>query len=188
MAVIGLIVHQDRPAAAESACGLSDWLLDTGHEVRMPPEEAAATGCAHLEVLPDRFAEELDAVVTLGGDGSILRAVELVGAVGVPVLGVDFGCLGYLSEVQPEEARHAIGRVLSGDFAVEERLLLDVEARLPRCAGSADAMRFSALNEAFIERGPAHNTIQLTVYFDDHVFTTYSADGLIVATPTGSTA
>ena len=191
MSVLGLIVHQDRPAAAKTARELSDWLTANGHEVRMPPEEAAATGCVDLEVSDDLSAEELDAVVTLGGDGSILRAVELVGTTGVPVLGVDFGRLGYLSEVQPEEALPAVKRVLSGDFEIEERLLLTVEARLSHGGegeASADVRRYSALNEAFIERGPAYNTILLTVSLDERTFTTYSADGLIVATPTGSTA
>ena len=216
MAVIGLIVHQGRPAATESARALSEWLTAAGHEVRMPPEEAESTGCPGLMVNPDRFADGLNAVVTLGGDGSILRSVELVGTSGIPVLGVDFGSLGYLSEVKPDGARPALQRVLSGEFEVEDRLLLDVKARLsdsdsgsrvsdwgegeaeaeshPTRASAADRRSdggvacYSALNEAFIERGPAFNTILLTVYLDGHMFTTYSADGLIVATPTGSTA
>ena len=197
MAVIGLIVHQRRPAAAESALDLLRWLTAAGHEVRLPPEEADAIDCTYLKVTPDRFADGLDVVVTLGGDGSILRAVELIGTSGVPVLGVDFGELGYLSEVQPQEARSAIERFLSNDFRIEYRLLLVVEVHCPRHVdgqqlsgvdGQQLHKSYIALNEAFIERGPAFNTIRLQVHIDGHMFTTYSADGLIVATPTGSTA
>ena len=196
MAAVGLIVHQGRPEAAESALNLSRWLTAAGHEVRLPPEEAESIGCAHLKACPDHFAQGLEVVVTLGGDGSILRAVELIGISGVPVLGVDFGRLGYLSEVQPQEARTAIERFLSGDFRVEERMLLAVEVDLSSGVGERRGgvgerrhrTRHVALNEAFIERGRDFNTIRLSVHIDGNMFTTYSADGLIVATPTGSTA
>ncbi len=192
MAAVGLIVHQDRPEAADAARDLSQWLIDTGHDVRMPPEEAAAVGCVHLGVSQHAFCHNLHLVVALGGDGSILRAVELVGMSGVPVLGVDFGRLGYLSEVEPHQARHAVQQALAGDCRHEERLLLSVRTR-PAESGAGEGggqggETYLALNEAFVERGAASNTIRLTVHLDDELFTTYSADGLIVATPTGSTA
>lgn len=214
MAAIGLIVHEDRPAAAKSARDLSKWLTSSGHQVRMPPEEAEATGCENLAVEHKGFADGLDTLVTLGGDGSILRAIKLVGTTQVPILGVDFGRLGYLSEVQPGKARAAIERVLKGDFKVEDRLLLDITHQpchtthhtkertvdssttcrtdieeSPQTSQTSPSInRYLALNEAFIERGPSSNTIFLTVHVDDDLFTTYRADGLIVATPTGSTA
>jgi len=197
MAAVGLIVHQGRPEAADAARRLSRWLTSEGHEVRMPPKEAASARCEHLRASQDAFCDGLDAVVSLGGDGSILRAFELIGTSGVPVLGVDFGRLGYLSEVRPQEARAAILRVLDGDFDIEKRMLLAVdvvregsgaESAGEACADVNTAQSHVALNEAFIERGPDSNTIRLEVHVDDEVFTTYSADGLIVATPTGSTA
>ena len=119
---------------------------------RMPPEEAAAASCSHLEVDPERFAEGLDTVVTLGGDGSILRAVELVGEAGVPILGVNFGRMGYLTEVAPADAHSAIDRVLAGDHGIEDRMLLTVE--FTAAAAGADPVRQQcfALNEAVVER------------------------------------
>ena len=183
MAAVGLIVHLRRPEAVELSRDLADWLEGAGHEVRMPGGEAAAAGRPRLESDPDSFVEGLDLIVTLGGDGSILRAVELTGEAGVQILGVDFGRLGYLTEVQPAQARTAIERALAGDHRIEPRLLLAVEVT---AAGAASS--HVALNEAVVERTTESNTIRLAVYADGEPFTTYAADGLIVATPTGSTA
>jgi NAD+ kinase len=134
-------------------------------------------------VEPGDFAPGLDLVVTLGGDGSILRAVELLDRASVPILGVDHGQLGYLTEVEPSEARSAVERVLEGRHDVDERMLIEVAIRH---AGGTE--RHLALNEAVVERSAEVNTIRLAVDLDDEFFTTYAADGLIVATPTGSTA
>ncbi|MXW95733.1 MAG: NAD(+)/NADH kinase [Acidimicrobiaceae bacterium] len=189
MAVVGLIVHQGRPEAAAAARELSLWLDAEGHRVRMPPEEAEAASFGHLAAGRAHFAEGLDAVVTLGGDGSILRAVELVGESGVPILGVNYGRIGYLTEVAPADAHSAIDRVLAGDHGIEERMLLTVEFGDPE-PGSARSSRrrFLALNEAVVERPAASYALRLGVSFDGEHFTVYAADGLIVATPTGSTA
>ena len=206
MAVVGLIVHQGRPEATAAARDLSDWLQREGHKVRMPPEEAAATACPELAVEPADFLDGqtgqktadhktdgpttarsstagVDVVVTLGGDGSILRAVELIGEAGVPILGVNFGRMGYLTEVAPGDARAAIDRVLSGDHGLEERMLLAVD--YPQ---ESQRRRCIALNEAVVERPAASYALRLGVSLDRERFTTYAADGLIVATPTGSTA
>ncbi len=188
MAVVGLIVHSERPEATAAARDLSVWLASEGHQVRMPPEEAAAASRPDLAADSDHFGADLDAVVTLGGDGSILRAVELVGESGVPILGVNFGRMGYLTEVAPDDARSAIGRVLAGDHTIEERMLLTVECGDPAAGGGAGRQRHVALNEAVVERPAASYALRLGVSLNGEQFTTYAADGLIVATPTGSTA
>ena len=188
MAVIGLIVHQGRPEAAAAARDLSMWLVSEGHQVRMPPQEAAAASCPDLETVPDHFGPGLDAVVTLGGDGSILRAVELVGESGVPILGVNFGRMGYLTEVAPADARSAIDRVLAGDHGVEERMLLTVEFGETAAGSSGGRQRHVALNEVVVERPAASYALRLGVALNGEQFTSYAADGLIVSTPTGSTA
>ncbi len=185
MAIIGLIVHQGRPEAAAAARDLSVWLDQQGHRACMPPEEAVATTCPDLQVDPAQFAAGLDAVVTLGGDGSILRAVELVGEAGVPILGVNFGRMAYLTEVTPADAHAAIDRVLAGDYRVSERMLLTVEFDANDGRGP---QRRVALNEAVVERPAASYALRLGVSFNGEQFTTYAADGLIVSTPTGSTA
>jgi len=183
MAQVGLIVHLGRDEAADHARALAGWLVEEGHHVRIPVEDAEVSGLQAHQVDATAFGPGLDLVVTLGGDGSILRAVELLDRAAVPILGVDHGQLGYLTEVEPSEAQHAVERVLAGRHEIDERMLVDVSIR------SGDTVEhFLALNEAVVERSAEANTIRLRVDLDNEFFTTYAADGLIVATPTGSTA
>lgn len=186
MAAVGLIVHLGRASAAEQARLLAAELTADGHEVRAPTEDAEIAGLDTVRVVDGaEFAEGLDLVVSLGGDGSILRAVELIGLAGVPIMGVDHGQLGYLTEVEPDQAADAVARFLAGEQAVEERMLLDITID---SGDGAPVERHLALNEAVVERSADVNTIRLRVDIDDHFFTTYAVDGMIVATPTGSTA
>ena len=183
MSDIGLIVHLGRDEASAHARDLAEWLVAEGHDVRVPTDDAKVSGLEAHEVDSGSFAAGLDLVVTLGGDGSILRAVELLGEAEVPIMGVDHGQLGYLTEVEPGEAQSAVARVLAGDHDIDERMLVRVTIR----AGGDEEIHL-ALNEAVVERSADANTIRLAVDVDDEFFTTYAADGLIVATPTGSTA
>lgn len=185
MADVGLIIHLGRDEAATHARELAAWLTDEGHTVKVPSEDAAASGLEAHKVDPDDFSTGLDLVVTLGGDGSILRAVELLAGVETPILGVDLGQLGYLTEVEPSEARAAVARALTGDHDLEDRMLVDVRLI---AADGRPLRHLLALNEAVLERASDANTIRLSVHVDDEFFTTYAADGLIVASPTGSTA
>ncbi|MDW3218775.1 MAG: NAD(+)/NADH kinase [Acidimicrobiales bacterium] len=183
MADIGLIVHLGRDEAAAHARDLAAWLTAQGHAVRIPPDDAAVSGLEALSVPATAFAAGLDLVVTLGGDGSILRAVELLGDAPVPILGVDHGQLGYLTEVEPGEAQTAVSRALAGEMVIEERMLVEV-----RIESGGEVAVHRALNEVVVERSADANTIRLAVDVDGEFFTSYAADGLIVATPTGSTA
>lgn len=186
MSAVGLIVHLGRESAGVQARELADWLRGEGHDVWVPSGDAALEGLTGLAVPEDAaFAEGLDLVVTLGGDGSILRAVELIGTAGTPILGVDHGQLGYLTEVQPAEAAAAVARCLVGDHAIDERMLLDVTLEPGR---GQSPQHFTVLNEVVVERSAEVNTIRIRVDIDGEFFTTYAADGLILATPTGSTA
>ena len=174
---VGIVVNESREAALRSADELVAWLNRAGHEVRRPDP---------LVLRDDGFAEGLDLVVSLGGDGSILRSVALVGDHEVPILGVNFGQLGYLTLVEPDDARRAIERFFSGDYDIEERMLLDVRVHAP--GTELDGSVHHALNEVTLERPVTLSTLRLSVSLDGAFFTTYAADGLIVATPTGSTA
>ena len=169
MATLGLVVHEGREAAVVQADALGARLSSEGHEVRWLTDPGGA--------------DDLDLVVSLGGDGSILRAVNLLDGRPVPVLGVNFGQLGYLTSCEPEDVEASVGRMLGGDHGIEERMMLSVEVR--RADGTVVGSDHG-LNELVVERtGP---TIRLGVSFDGSFFTSYAADGLIVATPTGSTA
>jgi NAD+ kinase len=185
MASVGLVVHREREVAWRLAADTAAWLTGRGHDVRLPRADAAACGLDDLGWHAEEMAVGLDLLVALGGDGTVIRAVDLGAEDRVPVLGVNVGQLGYLTVVEPEDLIGALKRFLAGSFDVEHRMRLSAAIR--RADGTVDELT-SALNEVVVERsGPGH-TVRLDVSFDGEAFTSYVADGLIVATPTGSTA
>jgi NAD+ kinase len=149
--------------------------------------DADAVGRPELGVGADDLAKRAGVVVAVGGDGTMLRAVSLVAGHEVPVMGVNVGQLGYLTEVEPTHWTEALDRVLVGDHAVHRRMLLSVRVERAGATNGDDGDHL-ALNEAVVEKTPMGHTVRLAVHLDGQFFTTYAADGLIVATPTGSTA
>lgn len=130
-------------------------------------------------------ADGHDMIVVLGGDGSVLRTGTLAAKHGeIPILGVNLGRLGFLGEVQPDEWPETLGRVLDGNYWIEERMMLHVEHQ----RGGQVLGSYEALNEAVVGRGALARPVRLKTLIDGGELTTYVADGLIVATPTGSTA
>ena len=182
MQSIGLFVHRDR--GADLALDAIDWLTSRGHEVRLSNEQASALGRPELGVPEPQLAVGLDLMMSLGGDGTMLRAVDIAAADEVPVLGINLGQLGYLTEVEPAGLRMALKRFLAGSYSIEERLRLDVVVH----RAGAEPERLTALNEAVIEKSEMGHTVRLDVQLDGLPFTSYVSDGLILATPTGSTA
>jgi len=126
----------------------------------------------------------LDLIITLGGDGTILRAARMCARHGVPILGVNLGRLGFLTEVTPERWREALPRALAGDCWVEERMMLHCESFR---AGEKHAS-YEALNDVVVSRGGLARIVHVETNVDGSRLTTYIADGVIVSTPTGSTA
>lgn len=187
MAAVGVIVHPERDLAAELARDAASWLGGRGHEVRLPIKDAGIVGLPELGCPESMLARGLDVVVSLGGDGTMLRSVDLVAADGIPIIGVNVGQLGYLTEVEPQGLRMALKRFLAGAYEVEERMLIqvDIEAKESTLENGS---RYLALNEAVLEKTPMGHTVRLGVSVDGEFFTPYAADGLIVASPTGSTA
>ena len=187
MVTVGFVLHGERDRAVDIARDVGAWLLERGHEIRLPVDDAKRVQLDAHGVPEDHFADGLDVAISLGGDGTMLRCVELVAEDGIPVIGINVGQLGYLTEVDPDGARMAVKRFLSGAYEIEERMLLSV--RLPAEDDAAVGPQdYVALNEAVIEKTPSGHTVRLAVSVDGEFFTTYAADGLIVATPTGSTA
>jgi NAD+ kinase len=177
---VGVIAHPAREAAVRSAKDLLAWLAERGVDTR--ELEGAGLGAAHAAP-PGAFAEGLDLVVSVGGDGTFLHAAHLASLAGCPVLGVKVGRMGFLTEVEPEEAPALVERVLAGTARVEERLAVRAEAEGTPWTGAE-----WALNEVIVEKGARHRLVRLALYVDGEYVTTFSADGVIVATPTGSTA
>lgn len=126
----------------------------------------------------------VDLLIALGGDGTMLRSGHVAGPRGIPILGINLGDLGFLTEVKREEWRSALERVIGGDYWLEERMMLRAEhLRAEDSLGS-----WEVLNEVFVGRGEAVRPVDITAEVDGRYLTTYVADGLIAATPTGSTA
>ena len=186
MTCIVLVIHHGRPEAAEVASELADWALAQGHGVRLPLIDADRLGRPELGVPDDELCPGPDVAMSLGGDGTMLRTISLVAEADVPVIGVNFGQLGYLTAVEPDRAREGLERFLAGELEVEERMLLDVD--ITTRSEALPETHLVALNEAVLEKTTSGNTVRLDVALEDARFTTYEADGLIVATPTGSTA
>lgn len=182
MASVAIVHHALRPAATELAARTAAWLLARGHEVRVPEEDAGGDLAEHAWPA-EKIGASLDLAVSLGGDGTILRCVDLVAPSGVPVLGVNVGHLGYLTAVEPAGLEPALERFLAGDFSIERRMTLLVEVE-----GAAGRFSGTALNEAVFEKTVAGHTVRLALGLCDERFTTYAADAMIVSTPTGSTA
>ncbi len=180
VARVAIFLHAQRDAAVKQANEIVDWLRERGHECVVPEAEAAVLDLPELGQ-PVSELGDLDLAVSLGGDGNILRTVGAVADDGVAVLGVNFGQLGYLTEIEPEGTFDAIERFFSGDHEVEERMRLEV-------AVDGGDQVYHALNEVVIEKVDSGRTVRLALDLNDDFFTTYSTDGLIVATPTGSTA
>ncbi len=180
----GLVPHRERPLAHELAARAAKWLGEHGVTVRVPEHDAGPCGLLELACPEPEFANGLDLVVSLGGDGTMLRTVDIVYEAGVPVLGVNVGDLGYLTEVEPAALDEALERILAGDYEVTERMVLQVDVS---SRGQANG-RWWALNEGVLEKVQHGRLTRLDVLINGTFFTTYAADGVIVATPTGSTA
>ncbi|MHB8294799.1 MAG: NAD(+)/NADH kinase [Acidimicrobiales bacterium] len=179
-----MVVQPGRGPASSLAGEVRSWLDRRGHmvevqdrpEVPRVAEAPPAAGAAEdsVAVMPPA-----DLAISLGGDGTMLRTVKLSAPLGIPVLGINLGRLGYLTEVEPSGWEEALVSFFEGGSAIDYRMMLAVTGPFPSQL---------ALNEAVVERAHAGHTVRLSTEIGEQQFLTYLADGLIVATPTGSTA
>ncbi len=177
---VGFVVHYGRRRALEVAEALAGRLREAGIASRSLDQPAGADEVRTSEA----FAEGIDLVVSVGGDGTLLRSARLADeAGGVPLLAVNVGRVGFLTEVGPDDALDALDELLAGEVVVEERLALMADPEGAPWTGSQ-----WAFNEIIVEKRARHRLITIASAVDDTPLTTYSADGLIVSTPTGSTA
>ncbi|HUO05803.1 MAG TPA: NAD(+)/NADH kinase [Candidatus Binataceae bacterium] len=182
---VGLFVKRDRPEAIAVARTLARHLRSRNKAALIEPELARRVGAE--AAAPDAIAKRADLIVVLGGDGTLLGVARMVAARATPILGVNLGGLGFLTEITIKEARAGLERVLNGEYEVERRIML--EAAIFRGAKSrAAAESFQALNDVVVSKGPPGRLLHLEVLASGKPFCTYRADGLIIATPTGSTA
>ncbi len=193
-----LVVHTGRDEATETARRVEKVLGDNGIALRLLSAEAVDRGSLHLA--PDDMralgveievvdadphaAEGCELVLVLGGDGTFLRAAELARNASIPVLGVNLGRIGFLAEAEAEAIDLVLDHVIARDYRVEERLTLDIVVR----QGGRVIEQGWALNEASLEKGPRLGVLGVVVEIDGRPVSTFGCDGVLVSTPTGSTA
>jgi len=175
--------HTGRENALRSARFVADRLTAAGIAVRTLAGEFSSPG-AHEVPASDAAAEGAELVIVLGGDGSLLRAAELSRPAGVPLIGVNLGHVGFLAEAEPDGLADLVERVVARDYAVEERMTIDVTVRRN---GTGLASTW-ALNEATVEKAARERVIEVIIEIDGRPLSRWGGDGVVCSTPTGSTA
>lgn len=170
---IAVVYTESKPHIPVLLAELRTWIAEQGWEADFVPSRSVDASVSGAEL-----------VVVLGGDGTFLQAARLALHEQIPLLGVDLGRLGFLSEVAFNDLPAAFERISAGDYTIEPRSMMHIEAfRNDTSLGA-----FTALNEGVVSKGAFARLVDLATYVDGHYLTTYGADGLIVSTPTGSTA
>jgi len=183
MKTVAVVVNPRIEGAVKFGRDIVPWLQERNTIAMLEHEAAVATGLERLS----RSAKQLtaaDFALVLGGDGTLLRASRMMAPAGVPMLAVRFGKFGFMTDTEPKDARAGLGRVLEGRFEIDERMMLRVDVRR---AGKRVSSTI-ALNDVVIAKGPLARMLRLGTYVSEKYISTYESDGLIVATPTGSTA
>jgi len=165
---VGIITRHDSPRIRTVGEELAEWLKKRGVEARLDCIEAG-----------------MDMLVILGGDGTLLHVAARAGELDIPVVGINLGHLGFLTEVAAEEMEQALETILAGEIDIERRMML--KASLIHKDGTASEPMF-ALNEVVVVKGSVARVLRLRCWADEEYIATYKADGLIISTPTGSTA
>jgi NAD+ kinase len=187
-----LVTHAGRGQAVDAACRLARGLVDAGLRVRVPWDELTrlhegANGGADLPLAPTDdtgLPPQCELVVVVGGDGTILRAAEYAVPAGIPLLGVNLGHVGFLAEVESDDVPDVVASVVNRAYAVEERLALAVRV----LRDGHEVWSTWALNEATVEKASRQKMIDVLLEIEGHPLSRWGCDGVVVATPTGSTA
>jgi len=185
---VGLNVNVEKiranPGVASLAREAIGLLADRGVAVWVNDESAGILGYPHLGVSENELIRRVSVVVVFGGDGTILRTARAAAAQAIPILGVNLGAFGFLAEVNGPDVETALHRLLAGDYQLDERMML--QARVERSAPTAQ--EFIALNDIVLTKSGYARLVKLDTHVNGEHLATHLADGLIVATPTGSTA
>jgi NAD+ kinase len=181
-----VLAHTGRESARRSATQVIGRLAAAGIAVRVTEAELPALECVGATVVPfgPKAAEDAELVIVLGGDGTLLRAAELVRPTGTPLIGVNLGHVGFLAEAEPDGLTATVDSLVAGDYRVDERMTLDVIAR----DNGNEIARTWALNEMTIEKAARERMIEVVIEVDGRPLSRWGCDGVVCATPTGSTA
>jgi len=180
---VGIIANIEKEKSVECTLRIKEWLL--GHGIEAFLEEAIAAKVGENTGLDRRsLASRVDLLVVMGGDGTILRTVRFVSEYDIPIVGINLGEFGYLTEVNLSEMFSALELIIKGEYQTEKRMMLDITINL----GQETVRQKSILNDVVIMRGNLSRILDLETMINDEYLTTFRADGIIISTPTGSTA
>jgi NAD+ kinase len=186
---VGIVVKPHQPDALKTICGVVKWLNERGMTLVGGPELERErieheTGCAVEALELEKLVATVDLMLVLGGDGTMIATARMIGDTEVPVLGVNYGGLGYLAEFRIEELYVALESIVSGNYRLDKRVMLAVEL----LRGDELVTRNRVLNDVVINKSALARIIEIEAYLNQQFVTSFRADGLIVSTPTGSTA
>jgi NAD+ kinase len=177
---IGITVHIDRPLIKETTERIIRWSEKNGLKCKICLDLADTGGHGDASSVQEEAWRECEAIVTLGGDGSMLASARAFGKYGIPILGINLGKLGFLTEVTQQQVEEALTRLKEDRFKIEQRMVL--EATVPGASGVV------ALNDVVVDHGGAFKLAKIDLLCNDEFVCPYDSDGLIISTPTGSTA
>jgi NAD+ kinase len=186
---VGVVVKPNHEEAYKTACELAVWLEErgirmVGKPVSQAEREDSGLNCDFENYGESQFDEDVDLIVVLGGDGTIISTARLLGDRSMPVLGINYGALGYLTEFRIEEMFLALEQIIAGNYELDHRVALRVE----HCRNGEILSSNRVLNDVVINKAALARIIKIEVWLDRRFVNNFRADGLIVATPTGSTA
>jgi len=181
-----IVTHTGRPGAVRSAQLVLSRLSEAGISARVLDSEAEDLSCAGVDVMPvsGAAADGAEMVIVLGGDGTLLRAADLARAAGTPLLGVNLGHVGFLAEAERADLAATVDKVAAGEYDVEERMTVDVVVR----QNGGVTHSGWALNEVSVEKASRQRMLELVAEIDGRPLSRWGCDGVVCATPTGSTA
>lgn len=180
---IGLIANLRRVGAKEAIGTVVSWAKPTAHELVLADNLRVVVPDHRRFVKESELASQVDVLVSMGGDGTLLATARLVGAQGTPILGINLGSLGFLTQQTPTELCSSLDAVAAGRYLTEDRMLLKAVA-----TGRYRISVPYALNDIVLDRGPSTRLLDINLKVNGEDVVTYKSDGLIIATPTGSTA
>jgi NAD+ kinase len=186
---VGIVVKPHQPDALKTICGVVEWLAERGIVLVGGPEIERErieheTGCAVEALDHEELAGSIDLMLVLGGDGTMIATARMLGDREVPVLGVNYGGLGYLAEFRVEELYTALESILEGNYRIDTRVMLRVQLM----RGDKEVARTRILNDVVINKSALARIIEIEANLNQQFVNSFRADGLIVSTPTGSTA
>ncbi|GLI19120.1 NAD kinase [Tepidanaerobacter syntrophicus] len=184
MTTLGLYPNVNKKNLTKLVSGLINWLESRGYSVVLPKDIADVLSISEHSIETEDFFQRIDIAVTLGGDGTLLNVARHVAPYKIPILGINLGHVGFLTEIELADLYTDLERFSKNSYTIDYRMMLETQV----VRDGEVLEKFLALNDAVVTKGPFARLIRLKTYANEEYIDTYPADGLIIATPTGSTA